>query len=383
MSYYNKFQKLKKDSLRVAKLINELAEEQSDKESYNRLYNKSVAVAECGNHALFAVTATNEKKLLYNSFCRQRFCPHCAAISSSERSSCLGRVVTKLYNGTDAGLFLFLTLTVRSVPSSDLRDKVQFMLKQFSSFIKDPRLCTGIRGYARNLEVTYNNRTDLYHPHIHVLIHMDSDYFSNPAKYVSQLVWLQVWRRYIHDDSIEFVNVKKVRDPQKAVPEVCKYMTKFNWIYNRNAKKVLLVFMDALKGCNLFRLSGDLRTMFKEVREENKAERKKFKDSLVDDIIQNANSVSDHIYYLSFHYTYDPLRSDLIFTESKIGGYYIESIDYDILSAIKRHPYFRSKFQYVLYRINEYELSKVYERAAAPPDPDDDDDFVNEFLDDV
>ena len=65
------------------------------------------------------------------------------------------------------------------------------------------------KGYVRKTEITYNPERNDFHPHIHMLIAVESNYFKNPNLYVKQDDWLEIWKKCKRDDSITQVHIKK------------------------------------------------------------------------------------------------------------------------------------------------------------------------------
>lgn len=126
---------------------------------------------------------------------------------------------------------VLLTLTVPNVPGDMLRETVQRMSAAWNRLnqSKGYKEWQAVKGYYRCLEVTYNSVADTYHPHYHVLLLVDEDYFR--ADYVSQQRWLEIWRQCYCDNTIVAVDVRALRGntPQqllKSLNECCKYTVK-------------------------------------------------------------------------------------------------------------------------------------------------------------
>src|SRR5690625_5335160 len=81
-----------------------------------------------------------------------------------------------------------------------------------------------VKGYARKLEITYNEERDDYHPHFHVLIAVDKNYFNNSWSYIKRDRWLELWQQVTKKPSITQVDVRKVRNSKdNKVFENAKY----------------------------------------------------------------------------------------------------------------------------------------------------------------
>lgn len=112
------------------------------------------------------------------NFCRDRFCPMCEWRRTKKLTSQNMMVYDAIKNETaeekdihKKNRMIFLTLTVPNVPLSDLGSTLRNMSAGWNRFRnhravkKQP-----IIGFARKLEITYNEKTNTYHPHYHVLM---------------------------------------------------------------------------------------------------------------------------------------------------------------------------------------------------------------------
>lgn len=66
--------------------------------------------------------------------------------------------------------FIFLTLTAPNVPAEELEDEIKDYNHSFKKLMERKEIKKIVKGYARKLEITYNEERDDYHPHFHVLI---------------------------------------------------------------------------------------------------------------------------------------------------------------------------------------------------------------------
>ncbi|MGM0523284.1 MAG: protein rep [Bacillota bacterium] len=116
-----------------------------------------------------------------------------------------------------------------------------------------------VKGYARKLEITYNEERNDYHPHFHVLIAVNKSYFTNTKQYISRDRWLDLWKQVTKNPLITQVDVRKVRQGENdKVYEIAKYSAKeSDYLVSQ---EVFEVFYRALKGKRLIVYSG----LFKE-----------------------------------------------------------------------------------------------------------------------
>lgn len=91
--------------------------------------------------------------------------------------------------------FIFLTLTAPNVPANELEDEIKYYNHSFKKLMERKEVKTIAKGYARKLEITYNEERDDYHPHFHVLIVVNKSYFTQTAQYINHDRWLELWQQ--------------------------------------------------------------------------------------------------------------------------------------------------------------------------------------------
>src|SRR5699024_1571634 len=77
----------------------------------------------------------------------------------------------------------FLTLTAPNVEADELEDEIKHYNHSFQKLMQRKEVKNIVKGYARKLEITYNEERGDYHPHFHVLIAVDKNYFNNSWSY--------------------------------------------------------------------------------------------------------------------------------------------------------------------------------------------------------
>lgn len=218
----------------------------------------------CGDFCMFLATKDYDKTKLYNAnFCHNRFCPMCAkrkSIKDMIALSCMTQWVIE----EKKRRFLFLTLTVPNVCADALDDKIREMNKAFHNFKKRNSFKNVVRGYVKKLELTYNEKSDTYHPHFHVLIAVESRYFIDKNKYLTRNKWLEEWQTVMDDTEITQVDIRAFRDKkgkeQKAILELTKYIAKDSDYMKSD--EAFIIFYNSLQRKRAFSFGGD----FKEAR---------------------------------------------------------------------------------------------------------------------
>ena len=132
--------------------------------------------------------------------------------------------------------WLFLTLTVRNCPITDLRNTLQHMNQSWRRLVARKEF-KPVLGWVRTTEVT-RGRDGSAHPHFHALLMVPPSWFRGQS-YVKQARWVELWRdcaRLGYDPVVDIRTVKdkapkgEDADPaaglRKAAVETLKYAVK-------------------------------------------------------------------------------------------------------------------------------------------------------------
>lgn len=218
---------------------------------------------DCGDFCAFLSTKKFDKTKLYTAnFCHNRFCPSCSKRKSVKDTIALD-CMTRWVIEEKKRKFIFLTLTVPNVSEDALDDKIREMNHAFQKMVKRTSFEKAVKGYVKKLELTYNKKTDSYHPHFHVLLSVSAGYFSNMKQYVKRDKWLSEWQAVMDDTDITQIDVKCFRQKQdkKSVLELISYIAKgTQWNVDTD---VFVVLYNTLHKKRDFTFGGD----FKEARD--------------------------------------------------------------------------------------------------------------------
>lgn len=237
----------------------------------------------CGEFLTFRYPVTGEGKwtLQHASFCHDRLCPMCMARRSLKIYSQLNEIMNNMDN--EQYEYLFLTVTVPNCSGETLDKVCTKILKSFTNMLRRKELKSIVKGYFRSLEVTFNHNKYsksymTFHPHLHAILAVPKSYFKK--FYIKQSDWLRMWKETYGDDSIQFVNIKKIHASEqemkdaadqmsialrKAVAETGKYSVKYSdYLFGNDdalTDYAVMHIARALHSQRLFALGG----VFKEV----------------------------------------------------------------------------------------------------------------------
>lgn len=232
-------------------------------------------IKECNTFLFMVADKTMEKTKLHRSNnCDNRFCPICAWKKSRKNALKISVLMQYLREEKNKD-FVFLTLTAPNVKADELDDEIKHYNKSFQRLMQRKEVKNAVRGYVRKLEVTYNKDRDDYHPHFHVILVVDKQYFNNKNQYIKRDRWLELWQKSTKNNLITQVDVRKVKvtDNKKEVSEIAKYSAKDSDYLED--EKVFDTFYKSLSGKRLIVYSG----LFKDASKlyENK-ELEKYKE---------------------------------------------------------------------------------------------------------
>lgn len=133
----------------------------------------------CSDLIDVAVMADGTKRQLGTSGrCRDRMCPLCEWRLALARCGQLTETLRACLSYAPKTKAYLATLTVRNCAPEDLRKTCNLLLSGWRNLLRQ-RITADWQGTMRSLEVTYNEQTRTYHPHLHALV--VSDCLDGPA----------------------------------------------------------------------------------------------------------------------------------------------------------------------------------------------------------
>lgn len=205
----------------------------------------------------------NRSKIVKANRCMNRFCPICMATKARKEAYML-LIILKFLSCAKGYEFIFLTLTVPNVVGDELVGELDEQYLALKRLIQRKEFKAISNGFIRKTEITYNQKRNDFHPHIHMLIAVNKSYFTEKSLYVSQHKWQEIWKKCKKDNSITQVNVKKANE--SSFKELAKYEAKdFDML--GYSQEVFDVFYKALKGRKTLTFNGcfqEAKKMYKE-----------------------------------------------------------------------------------------------------------------------
>ena len=258
---------------------------------------KGARMIDCAKVLLFKKFEQIEYRKLFKAFmCKILLCPFCMA----RKSILIGNNLYKVLQfGADEKKleYIHLTLALKNCKINELQDTIELMLKSFKKFVnrdifkqKGKGAKGTIKGWFRNLEITFNQEDKTFHPHFHIILAVEKTYFfkeTNPDGYFTQERALQMWKECLGVDYLPTVDLRKVyyldengnkiikfdddgEGLKKAVEEASKYITKALDLLSiedeKLQKKVIRSMLQALSYRRLFAYGGILKNIRAELK---------------------------------------------------------------------------------------------------------------------
>ncbi len=169
-----------------------------------------------------------------------------------------------------AARFIFLTLTVKNCPVTELREQLKTMSNAWHRLLQSGAF-KNILGFIRSTEVT-RSYDGFAHPHYHCLLMVKSTYFAR-NNYLSKDAWAEYWQKAMRIEYSPVVDVRSVRakEPKEdmtfqaylseVVSEVLKYAIKPTDLIED--KEWLFTFIGQIHKMRLIATGGTFKKLFK------------------------------------------------------------------------------------------------------------------------
>lgn len=171
-------------------------------------------IAKCSGVLRFAQAVDPETgeiglRLREAHFCRVRHCPVCQWRRSLMWLARFYAALPEVQAQYPKARWLFLTLTVRNCPISDLRETLRGMNAAWQRLIQRKEF-RHVYGWLRTTEVT-RGRDGSAHPHFHCLMLVPASMVAGKL-YVKHERWVELWQQAARLDYAPVVDIRTVKD---------------------------------------------------------------------------------------------------------------------------------------------------------------------------
>jgi plasmid rolling circle replication initiator protein Rep len=178
-------------------------------------------------------TGENRLRLIAARFCRVRHCPVCQWRRSLMWQARFLKALPDIEKAYPSARWVFLNLTVRNMPLTELRASLQDMNKAWNRLRLRPEFSDNVQGWIRTTEIT-RAENDYAHPHFHCLLMVRPSYFTK--NYVKVQRWSEIWGECALLDYHPVVWIRTVKQKpgskgwetqlRMAISETLKYAVK-------------------------------------------------------------------------------------------------------------------------------------------------------------
>lgn len=238
------------------------------KENAVKISNKLLAIGEkkrgylmkaCNTEMqVYTCKCCGKAKIVNAHLCRDRLCPVCSYLLSIKRYNQMNRTINNIKD-KDNYSWRFVTLTIKNCAPDFIEDTIKRMLAAWDKLCKRRALKRAIKGWGRSIEVTYNENTGEFHPHIHIIIAFDK------TEYIpTSLELRELWKESL---SLDYLPICDIREPyskdnldslSSAILEGFKYALKSKDLVDMPLNS-FRSFVYAIKGVRLIAFGGIIR----------------------------------------------------------------------------------------------------------------------------
>lgn len=142
----------------------------ADKMQDAGFFKRGLRMRDCGTFLNYKICPDCGKSFISSAnLCRDKLCPTCAWRLSLKRFAEMCSTMSYL-DEMDLGCAGFLTLTVKNCKPENLRYTVKKMNEDWNRMLASRKMKDVMSGWAKSLEITYNQETNTFHPHFHVIV---------------------------------------------------------------------------------------------------------------------------------------------------------------------------------------------------------------------
>lgn len=265
----------KQNNLKLAARYQMISKKSTDLSTgyYARKYER---LEQCSTYLEFRREKSTKKyKLINTNLCRVRLCPLCAYKRSLSVYHNTAAIINYINTNYSRSKYLFLTLTIKNVSGSQLSNAIDDLTRAWQNMSKQKRIKNVVLGTVRSIEITYNKRTNTFHPHLHVLIHTTNDLYAG-RNYISQAEFTTRWQSAAGIDYEPVVDIRKIRHNNgREIAEIAKYSVKpLDW--EKCSESVIITLDDVLHKRHMLSLSGTMREAKRELKIADIEEKKEW-----------------------------------------------------------------------------------------------------------
>lgn len=187
----------------------------------------------CGTFLEFKLLPEEGLKLTNANFCKSSLCPICSWRRAARWRQRLKKAIK------DKDKWLFLTLTLKNQPTNQVGktlDRLNNGWQELNNYLR-PFTTSYIKVIEVSKAIPTEESTQTCHPHIHALININQNYFTD--FYLNHQQWREIWKKSTKLEYLPIVNIQAINTSPRIISEIAKYCTKpadYLATYKRNKR---------------------------------------------------------------------------------------------------------------------------------------------------
>lgn len=193
---------------------------------------------QCGEYREYKSYVNGETKDVMKTslhrafFCKRRLCPQCMWLHARTESYINALTLMRIHGDYKSAYGYFVTLTIKNVEGPLLEDAINKLTKGFTKLLRKRRIKKYLLGYSRFIEVTYNDESDTYHPHIHAVLIFKSSLRNSKGGIFKQSKkggkneFIDMWQEAADLDYRPSITIEQYSKPKKYIGKYGKHKGK-------------------------------------------------------------------------------------------------------------------------------------------------------------
>lgn len=204
--------------------------------------------------------------------CKNRVCTICNWRNARKKFS----IMRQIFEIVDEQIhmeYLLVTCTIKNVKAEKLSQTLSDMMQAVNRMQSSRQWKKRVKAYVRNVEITYNKKRNDFHPHIHYIIGVPTDYYKNPDLYWKTYHWRSLWETSMkvdYNSQFDLEPIKRGTDLEHSLCEISKYAVKMTAAVKEKSPEVVHQLMLSMKRRRLIAYGGLFKEAFKAIRADRK-----------------------------------------------------------------------------------------------------------------
>lgn len=224
---------------------------------------KAERIIHCSDYLTYQLINQQYIRLSRINLCRERLCLNCQLAKSRETVKSLFWSIPRLELKADEKLY-HIVLTTPNCSASNLRATIQKLTERQKAMFRH----FNITDYFRSIEITKNESSDTWHPHLHIIAILSQNCKLPHSGTLESVNGLRsIWHKWLNSESeynFTLATCHELKDTS-GIFEVCKYIAKVEEMQDINNLRTL---DNQIHGLRLKTPCGQFKSLIREYKKE-------------------------------------------------------------------------------------------------------------------